>query len=306
MELVVFYGRRQTVSILHSYIERNLVDRGGMIHKVHFVVHTEDAADLAFLDQLLARQPRYVRVALEARNQMDFSVHYEWLPRDRLMFKIDDDVVFIEDGAFEAMLEEKLRNRFLFVSANVVNHPVLSTVHAQMAALVPYAPANGRDPWIRGDPLRRKHGAFGDGPDLAKFNDGACTWGSWKCAAVSHENFLHDANAGQLDRYHFPVWDFHAYDTAVRWSINAFVFNTDDILGKINSTDDEQLIAVEFSKQRNWHSGAAGKAIMAHYAYYPQREGLNTNTGLIDRYRALAKRMCGYVLNEDGEYNVEY
>ena len=46
----------------------------------------------------------------------------------RYYLKIDDDVVWVGDGAIEAMLEEKLRGRFLIVSANVINHSTLSSV----------------------------------------------------------------------------------------------------------------------------------------------------------------------------------
>ncbi|CAE7615420.1 unnamed protein product, partial [Symbiodinium necroappetens] len=49
--------------------------------------------------------------------------------------KIDDDVVYIADGAIAEMIREKRRGRFLFVSANVVNHGILSAVHQETSAI---------------------------------------------------------------------------------------------------------------------------------------------------------------------------
>jgi hypothetical protein len=41
---------------------------------------------------------------------------------------MDDDVVWLADGALEAMLEEKLRGKYLYVSGNVINHSSLGLV----------------------------------------------------------------------------------------------------------------------------------------------------------------------------------
>ena len=42
---------------------------------------------------------------------------------DKYYIKLDDDIMFIRNGSFEAMLQEKQKDRFWLVSANVVNHP---------------------------------------------------------------------------------------------------------------------------------------------------------------------------------------
>merc|ERR1719359_657747 len=49
--------------------------------------------------------------------------------------KIDDDVTYIADGAIASLIREKRRGRFLFVSANVVNHGILSAVHQEQASI---------------------------------------------------------------------------------------------------------------------------------------------------------------------------
>ena len=45
---------------------------------------------------------------------------------------VDDDIVWIADGAIEAMREEKLCGRLLYLYGNVINHSILALVKAQM------------------------------------------------------------------------------------------------------------------------------------------------------------------------------
>lgn len=48
-------------------------------------------------------------------------------------------MVFISDGALEELVVEKLQNRFWLASANVINHPLLSAVHAHKGAMHAFA-----------------------------------------------------------------------------------------------------------------------------------------------------------------------
>ena len=78
-----------------------------------------------WLSQLLccAKRGCYVGFLKQAANAgQGFAKHYKQLASDRYYVKLDDDVMYIQPGAVEAMLHEKLRNRFWIVSANVINH----------------------------------------------------------------------------------------------------------------------------------------------------------------------------------------
>ena len=52
-----------------------------------------------------------------------FASIYKGLDPAKYYIKLDDDIMFIRKGSFEAMLEEKLKDRFWLVSGNIVNHP---------------------------------------------------------------------------------------------------------------------------------------------------------------------------------------
>lgn len=50
----------------------------------------------------------------------------------------DDDIVYIADGALEDLVREKSKSEFQILSANVVNHALLSHVHARRGAISPF------------------------------------------------------------------------------------------------------------------------------------------------------------------------
>ena len=48
--------------------------------------------------------------------------------------QVDDDVVYIAEHAIANLVRERLRERCLLVSANVVNHAIMSAVHQKHGA----------------------------------------------------------------------------------------------------------------------------------------------------------------------------
>jgi hypothetical protein len=60
-----------------------------------------------------------------------------------------------QDGAVEAIVTERLCGRYMFVSANVVAHSMLSHVHAHLGALLPFQPPSPGSPldaaWVLPD-----------------------------------------------------------------------------------------------------------------------------------------------------------
>ena len=83
------------------------------------------------------RKHEFERLNLSVNNH-NYKEAYTNLNADDLIFKIDDDVVFISNGTFERMLEAYLTNDLLILSANVVNHPILTYVHSKLGAILPF------------------------------------------------------------------------------------------------------------------------------------------------------------------------
>lgn len=261
-----------------------------------FVVKTKDAADLAFLDELLPKHPGvYAKHVVKPVNK-DYREMYGSVQDDRLYVKMDDDIVFIQDGAIEELLEEHLARRYLFVSANVVNHPILTAVHNRMGATLPFHPParmwrdNGRDWELHAQPDALDSTFMGRAQPVP-FSK--CTWKDWHCAAIAHYSFLHRWQHQQLAAYNFRLWDFDTL-TYERWSINFMVFNGSD-LPQSMPKDDEAAISQKIPKAWQYHTAAVGAALVVHFSYLPQDTLIN-RTNLLVHYEHLAASITGQQL----------
>ena len=312
----VFAGRRRYLRVLWPYLLRDRLgaSSGGVLAQVIFAANTDDADDLAYLSDLEASFPDYVRVihpprvVHQNRNNGDYCYLYAGVTEllgdqqdgagRMLMLKLDDDVVYIAPGALRALAAAKLRHpEVLFVSANVVNHPLLAHVHqrlmllsqAEVAAMVEAETASGNDDVA----VLPKDWTF----EYATFNHD--NWQSAPHALLQHMLLLHRLRTlgdnGTVAAYGgFRAWDWDAtgYGQA-RWSINAFAYWPDSDLDFMDldacgRSDDEEYLTRVLPGVVGRHSIATGDALVAHFSYFPQRKGLEEDTDLLARYQALA------------------
>lgn len=131
---LVYYGRREYVEVLNPYLERNLRKNGGVLDRVLFALVKYTHDDLIYLGHLQRRNPHEFIVPPIEGGGWD-CIWRLASERGAIYVKIDDDIMYIADGTFADLAREKLRNRFLFVSANVVNHGILSAVHQELAQI---------------------------------------------------------------------------------------------------------------------------------------------------------------------------
>ncbi|KAM5342788.1 hypothetical protein ACJ41O_013754 [Fusarium nematophilum] len=146
---LVFFGRRQSVSILDCYLKRNLVKNGGMLDGVIFVERTQDPKDLELLANLLESEEAYEKWQIEMSDEDNFTSgfgnSYDKVEDNVLYVKIDDDIVFVEDSVIPSIIKKKIEHpEYYVVSANVVNQPLLSWVHWNLGAVKPYLPEVNR------------------------------------------------------------------------------------------------------------------------------------------------------------------
>jgi hypothetical protein len=283
---LVFFGRRAQTQILMRYLVKNLKINGGVLDKIVFAVKTENKDDLEYLDSIISQNKTYYQKVIFSSDKR-YAEIYLTIEDDDLVFKIDDDIVFISDGTFERMLEEYFNKDLLFLSANVINHPLLSYVHARMLAILPYDHVSDLK-WIK------SKNRFGlDMTDCNKIE--YAPWSNFlknaNCTVLVHESFLHHSSNNELDVYDFKRWDFHhmGYE---RWSIN-FVLMRGIYANKMKKMlpdmdDDEVAISQEMPKMFGKHCFALGSAIVVHFSYKRQANLLK-KTNLLQRYDNFSK-----------------
>ena len=92
---IVFFGRRDTLSVLECYLRANLVSHGGFLDEIHFVVNTGNEDDIAWLAKMVTQVKDYKRVELkeDGFTQNFNSIYAQSIERDHMYIKIDDDLV---------------------------------------------------------------------------------------------------------------------------------------------------------------------------------------------------------------------
>ncbi|KAF5680015.1 hypothetical protein FHETE_557 [Fusarium heterosporum] len=206
---LIFFGRKSRVEIMQCYIERNMVDNGGWLDEVLWVVNTDKQEDLRYLEEILATNPRYKKVHPdEIAGTYTYKNIWKLLDRGKYYVKIDDDIVWIDDNAIPSLVTRKIENPDDFVvSGNIINNPPLGFFHMRMGAIHPYFPerfepfnvTNATDYW---KPSR--HPSW-EGPRKLKWNleNDPPEWKNHRWLRVPHDSMLYQTPAAQLK---YEVW----------------------------------------------------------------------------------------------------
>lgn len=146
---MVFAGRKEYISILDCYLQRNLVRNGGWLDEVMFIMRVNRTVDIVYLHDLTDSIPEYNLHEIYTEEQDDdkpFAEAYKLCEPDTLYVKIDDDILFLEDNAIQSIVHRKIDNPdYLMVSANVLNQPASSWVSQHhLNASKPYLPETSK------------------------------------------------------------------------------------------------------------------------------------------------------------------
>ena len=178
--------------------------------------------------------------------------------------RIDDDIVYIEPGMFDRLFTFRIENVEPFiVYGNIINNAVIAHIHQRNQRFQ----ANLKSGNICMD---------------------AVGWNNSEFAESLHRAFLHDIENKQVDKWHssFNTWWLWDYE---RVSINCISWlgsTFKEFDGEVG-IDEEQWLSVEKPRQLLKPNVILGNAVVAHYAFYTQREYLNT-TDILQKYSDMA------------------
>ncbi len=251
VKLVVPYGRRKVTQVLLLYILREL----DIFDQVIFWENTSNPDDLIFLKEALSNinDPKFITVnptKVTGDRKGVFPLYEAMFNRDSdhntLWIKIDDDVVWVEDGAFGRLVEFAINNRYknTVFSANVVNSGPLDALH-------------------------QKTGASREGAIVFKDKNPYKQLMTFEGAQQVHESLLDAISKSATNNYHLD----HSYLNGERWSINCIawfgsLFDAKDFKGL--GKDDENYITKKLGKVKLKYPVVVPDALMCHYSFTKQ------------------------------------
>lgn len=258
-------GRKEYMEVLLPQIIR----QNNFVDEYHLWVNTKNPIDLEYLDQLEKKYNGFVILHKDFINHPyagnNFNISNYWSKAKEkgvVYFRLDDDIVFIEDDYFEKMYEFKIRNpQYIMTTSNVVNNAVF-------------------------DYYRQSEGKVYQ--SLEKMTNHCMCPVGWKDGHFAEKrhievlSYLKDKNKEILYTESREIPRGH------RFSINALCWLGDDLLNITIGRDEEQFITELMPREINKSIGLLGSCISCHFAFHTQRPYLGT-TDILEKYKLICE-----------------
>ena len=250
-------GRRRYMQYLIPYVlASDVVDRYDLW------INTHNGADIEFFKELAAIFPKINLVwqpdGWVNGNASINAFYKQCVDEDTIYFKLDDDIIWMEDGAIEKMVKFRVDNpQFFLVSPLVINN-------AQCTYLLQVCNKLK---------LNRYYNSAADNLVL---------WKSGEFASQLHQWFLQKIDDKSLDELHLGSHPM----ALCRFSINSILWFGKDlsIINGIVPDDDEEFMSCILPSRMGWTNCWNTDVILAHFAFYTQREQLD-QCGVLEKYR---------------------
>lgn len=250
-------GRRRYMQYLIPYIVScPYVDR------YDIWINTHNGADIEFFKQI-AEKFKMVNLVWQpdgvVNGNASINAFYKaCVEPDTIYFKLDDDIVWMEPGLIEKMIRFRIDNpRYFLVTPLVINNS-LSTYLLQLTGKIQ---------------LDQYYNAESSHPILWKNGFFASTLHNWFI-----ENYL---KTETWETLHFGKKEMGM----TRFSINAVLWFGDEMKkfeGMVPG-DDEEFLSCIYPTSQGLSNAWNGDAIVAHFAFFTQREELD-RMGILEKY----------------------
>lgn len=256
-------GRRRYMQYLIPYVvSSSIVDR------YDIWINTHDGADIEFFRQV-AKEFSVINLVLQPDGIVDginsINAFYKHcIDEDTIYFKLDDDIVWMEPDLIEKMVKFRIDNPHYFLVTPLVINNSLTTYLLQIEGKIN---------------LDAYYGSSATHPIL------------WKSG-----QFARDLHNWFIDNYLVPKRWANLYIGKkemgmTRFSINSILWFGKDMkrFNGIVPGDDEEFLSCIYPVKNGLSNAWNGSAIIAHFAFFTQREQLD-KAYILDKYGEICRR----------------
>lgn len=250
-------GRRRYMQYLIPYVvSSDIVDR------YDIWVNTHNGADIEFFKRIASRFPVVNLVwqpdGVVNGNASINAFYKDCIETDTIYFKLDDDVIWMEPGLIEKMVDFRISNPHFFLVTPLVINNSLSTYLLEINEKIK---------------LDDYYNASAGHPVL---------WRSGIFAQELHEWFLNRyLKTEKWEELHIGKKEMGM----TRFSINAVLWFGEEMrkFGGIVPGDDEEFLSCIYPTRQGMSNAWNGDAIVAHFAFFTQREQLD-KVSILEKY----------------------
>jgi hypothetical protein len=258
-------GRREYLENLFAHMKK----QKSTYNEWHLWMNTQKTDDIEYMERL-ASENEWVKLKYHpksdpSKGNMNIFKFFDYaVDPNTVYLRLDDDIVWLEDGFISNMFKQRLAHPENFlVFANIINNGIITHMH-------------------------QRSGAFVLEDKIVDFSSGGNGWNDVDIVTRLHNAFIEDVKSGNLDKWKksFNTWVAEDYP---RISINAISWFGEE-MRKVDRNlivDEEQYLSSDYPKEVRKPNIIVGQPVCVHYAFYTQREHLDT-TNILAKYRELA------------------
>ena len=269
-------GRAEYLDIFKKTIYRKMDE--GIVDGWQLGVNTVKPSDIAYMASMEAENPKVVRHFLECLvptyNNCDTLRSHEFFrycqDEDTIYIRFDDDIVWIEEGVIEKMVQARIDHPDAFIIyPNVINSTTVTAWHQKNGSL-----------GYEAGTLRQQEENPGD-PNYCYLYPFAYTDAG--LISLIHQTFRRRYEEGTLSAYYLPSRPLTNYE---HFSICSVAFWGKDHFQV--APNEEEWIAWKRASELQRPVYFLGDALMMHFAYHTQRE---TVPDINDRFLGFFKEI---------------
>lgn len=271
-EVVTPAGRKRYIEILYVYLK----SQKDSFDTWQLWLNTDDREDIEYMRNLEKENNWIKCIPLKAgvkpESGLSICHFFEHTKReDTIYIRLDDDIVYLSPNFVKDFKELRLKHREeIFLYPNIINNAVITHIH-------------------------QRNKLFKQKP-LAEYE---CMGNAWKNPIYSekiHFAFLESLKENNLDIWQksFHIWTLDYYE---RVSINSLAWFGSVMKNKIVTIkrDEEHDISVDIPNRFKIPHTIINGPICAHFAFFTQREYLESKTDILQRYKALADELSSSI-----------
>jgi len=275
VKIVTPAGRKKYLEFTKNFVYRMIKE--GLVDSWDLWLNTINPEDIVYIESMAKENPKVkiyridepIKPTWESYNAMQTHKFFKFAHDDDTIYiRLDDDIVWVEEGALEKICEARINHPDAFVIyPNVINSTICTSWHQEIGALSEEFGIVRKE---RPDDL--------DWAYLDAFN-----YTDSDLINHIHNTFRKRYEEGSLSAYYLPSKSFDDYK---HFSICSIAWWGKDKVkpGILEESQMSHVLPKKF-KRPVWF---VGNALMVHFSYHTQRDYLNT-TEHLKYYKSIAE-----------------
>lgn len=254
-----------TIEKRHTELVLYYLNRAEVFDEIRLWINENKIVDREYFE--LLKTPKYAFVIPVIRPAEDNTWRHFYsgcTDQNTIYVKIDGDVVYVGTNAIKTLLDYRIDHTEPFlISANVINNGICAYYQQYYGSI---GKEFGQLTCTSNDQIAYKNNDF---------------------VKHLHTLFVDAIERDVVETFFIPHITLSQYPY---FSINAISFFGRDLIGKADRMEggDEGWISQIYPREERRPCVICGNSIVSHYSFFTQREFLNKNTNIFDRYEKLA------------------